>query len=138
MLQLVQNNNGKRPQSSKFPRKLCPRILTRRLHNFFPGKINCADIFTKELCNIVHFWALRNSFMCSHKSFLQRQITLSQKTPSQPNTNCTVLPTYPASPPKQSVQQKIASPSLSLPNYLPHILSTLGFLLDRLVQVQQG
>ena len=82
------------------------------------GNINCADIFTKELRNIAHFRTLRNSFMCSRKSFLQRQINFSQRTNPHSAPNHTVLPRLPASPPKQSVHKTPATPSLRLPHPL--------------------
>ena len=101
------------------------------------GKINCADVFTKEFRDSAHFRTLRNSFMSCQESFLLRQTTFSQRILIHPAANLTILSRLPTSPPKQSVQQTFSSPSLPLPHYLTQILSTLGFILDILVPVQE-
>ena len=65
------------------------------------SNINRAEIFTNQLRDSPQFHTLRNSFMCSHKSFLNRQITFYQQTTPQPAKNISVSPRLPASlPPK--------------------------------------
>ena len=55
-------------------RELFPKMPTRGLLS--PDKTHCRQhqlhlFFMKELCNSNHFRTLRNSFMCSCKSFLE-------------------------------------------------------------------
>jgi hypothetical protein len=38
------------------------------------GKTNLADIFTKEMCNCMHFHRLRNSFMSHLSNFLSGSV----------------------------------------------------------------
>jgi hypothetical protein len=39
-----------------------------------PGRTNPADIFTKEMRDVAHFWRLRDSFMCPLADFLQQSL----------------------------------------------------------------
>ena len=39
-----------------------------------PGRINPADIFMKEMRDGVHFWCLRDSFMCPLADFLLQSL----------------------------------------------------------------
>jgi hypothetical protein len=38
------------------------------------GRVNPADIFTKEMRDWAHFWRLRDSFMCRLSDFIQQSI----------------------------------------------------------------
>ena len=39
-----------------------------------PGRINPADIFTKEMRDGAHFWRLQDTFMCPMSDFLQQPL----------------------------------------------------------------
>jgi hypothetical protein len=61
-------------------RKLVQDLSLRVLH--IKGKINPAEIFTKEMRNGAHFRRLRDSFMCRLSDFLQQSFGCSPHLPA--------------------------------------------------------
>ena len=48
------------------------------------GRVNPADIFTKEMRNGAHFWHLHDSFMCRLSDFLQQSLLVIHHSHSAP------------------------------------------------------
>jgi hypothetical protein len=59
------------------------------------GRVNLADIFTKEMRDGTHFWWLRDSFMCRLSNFLQQSLLAihHQLQSTSPATPRQVVPT---------------------------------------------
>ena len=58
-----------------------------------PGRVNPADIFTKEMRDRAHFQRLRDSFMCRFYSFVQQSLLVIHHSHSTPlPVPCLVVP----------------------------------------------
>ena len=71
---------------------LCENAIRERVLNgtltihHIPGKLNCSDIFTKELKDTTHFCLLRDSFMLDQTTFLLGTQSTHDTAPALPPT----------------------------------------------------
>ena len=87
------------------------------------GRVNPADIFTKEMQDVGHFRRLRDAFMCRLSDFLQQSVLVihHQSQSTSHTTHCQVVPSA-ASSNAISAQNSYFEALCSIP-----ICRTLGY-----------